>query len=159
MWICDLDIQSKMNSIVPFTLRMQIAVSALTLFLAELQILMGCLWKRKAAYVGSIHIHFYFACILYFIINVKTLGIIWDLYFFWMHMQLASSKSVKFSFSKKETKVCAIFLMVWTFTISKCRNHKKDCAIFFGLLRKAELYHHTVSSMAKFDKVCKTIFE
>ena len=44
---------------------------------------------------------------------------------------------LKFNFSEKATKICAIFLMVWKFT--KCPNHEEDCAIFCGLLRKAEL--------------------
>ena len=43
---------------------------------------------------------------------------------------------VKFSFSA--TKICAILLMVLTFT--KCQNHKEDGANFCGLLKKAELY-------------------
>ena len=46
---------------------------------------------------------------------------------------MASMYIVKFSFSEKATKLCAIFLMVWTFTYSKRPNH------FCDLLRKAEL--------------------
>ena len=46
-------------------------------------------------------------------------------------------KLLKFSFSEKATKICAICLMV---LLSKRQNHKADCANFGGLLRKAELY-------------------
>ena len=55
---------------------------------------------------------------------------------------------LKFSFSEKATKICAIFLVVLTFTkcqlfweyLSKCQNHEQECKIFCGLLKKAELY-------------------
>ena len=43
------------------------------------------------------------------------------------------------SFSEKATKICAIFLMVWSL-LSICPNHDEDCKKFCGLLRKAELY-------------------
>ena len=41
---------------------------------------------------------------------------------------------VKFSFSEKATNFWRL--------LSKCQNHKTDCANFCGLLRKAELYIH-----------------
>ena len=57
-----------------------------------------------------------------------------------------SKSYVKFGLSEKHTKICAIFLMVWTFT-SKCKNHEK--VFFFKfcvLLRKSELYIKWISS-------------
>ena len=52
---------------------------------------------------------------------------------------------IKFGFFEKATKICAIWLMVLTFT--KRQNHKEDCAIFCGLLRKAELYINKFSRL------------
>ena len=46
---------------------------------------------------------------------------------------------LKFSFSEKVTKICAILLMV-LHMLSKRKNHKGDCPNFCGLLRKAALY-------------------
>ena len=50
-------------------------------------------------------------------------------------------KELKFSFSEKTTKICAICLMVWRLP-NKCQNHKADCANSCGLLRKAGLYQN-----------------
>ena len=52
--------------------------------------------------------------------------------------------NVKFSFSEKATKICAIVFMVLNL-LSKRQNHKDDCAHFCGLLRKAELYCESLS--------------
>ena len=45
---------------------------------------------------------------------------------------------IKFSFTEKAQKICAILLMVLTFT-KQMSNNKEDGANFCGLLRKAEL--------------------
>ena len=52
---------------------------------------------------------------------------------------------LKFGLSEKHTKFEKIFLMVWTFTISKCTKHGEDCANFCVLLRKSELYPYILT--------------
>ena len=41
--------------------------------------------------------------------------------------------------------------MVLTFTISKCQNHEADCAKFFGLLRRPELFEKQVYDFLQFS--------
>ena len=43
---------------------------------------------------------------------------------------------LKFSFSENATKICAIVLMVLTL-LSKCQNHKDDCANFLWPSQKS----------------------
>ena len=73
---------------------------------------------------------------LYYLTVNKSKNFLWFNCEVRIRFNRVNMSQIKFSFSEKATKICAICLMV---LLSKCQNHKADCANSCGLLRKAEL--------------------